>query len=363
MAEGAIEPLEHLIAMPLDVDLICSVDLLGRSFPIEVAGLAGRVVLPRMSAAVSSDGTLLVDPPVGFDRIRHTMLSDGGWGAFTAGTGPDAQVAIAALGFEFILDPSGLQIAPEEFPSSHLRGTGPLIGQTRDWLRRLMRWSQVLTNQPTDLNDPSPLLVSRRSDGALHWMRHRGYESLTTTSATSQVVGMAPPQDPRDALCERLIDEPTLHRLLELANDPDAQAPTAVMFLAEARLAGLRQRHRLAMIAVATGLESLIGEVTGVGTSTSYTLGRLIGDSRVTSKIQLPSDTKSAVVQPRADAVHRGTDPSRATLLRAVEILDGLVRTYHPEFAYDPALRRAHRPANLGTVTLVAPSKASAPPQ
>lgn len=354
MAEGATEPLEHPIAVPLDVGLICRADLLGQSFAVEVAGVGGRLVLPRLSETARSNGTPLVDPPAGFERIQHTMLPDGGWGAFTAGTVPDGQVGIGALGFEFALDPAVMQVAPEEFPSSYLRGTDPLINQTRDWLRRLMRWSQVLTNQPTDLSDPSPLLVSRHSDTALHWMRHRGYESLTTVSATVDVVGMVPPHQPPDALCERLVDEPTFARLVAVANDPNAQAPSSVIFLAEARLAGLRHRHRLALIAAATGLEGLIGEVTGIGTSPSDTLGKLIVDPRVTSRMQLPGDTYSSVVKPRNEAVHRGTDPPRAELLRAVDILDGLARTYHPDFACDPGLRRAHRPASAGTITLVA---------
>jgi hypothetical protein len=144
-------------------------------------------------------------------------------------------------------------------------------------------------------------------------------------------------------LSERLIDASTMARLVNLANKPAETPPAVVSFLGAARLAAQRGKYRQAVADLGTGLEALLTNMLSLSASHRFTLAPLIKRAAAEG-ISLPEDINSALVQPRNRAVHQGVEPDRLLMMRAITIVDNLVRTYYPEFSCPEDLELGHRP-------------------
>jgi hypothetical protein len=147
-------------------------------------------------------------------------------------------------------------------------------------------------------------------------------------------------------LSERLVNAGMMAKLVHLANDHSNNAPATVVFLGAARLAAQRGRFRLAMSELGTGLEALLTQLLSLPTDHKQTLSPLI-DSAAAAHISLPTDIKQALVQPRNRAVHKGIEPDASSVIRAIQIVDDLVRTYLPDFSCPQDLERGHRPSRV----------------
>lgn len=133
-----------------------------------------------------------------------------------------------------------------------------------------------------------------------------------------------------------------MDRIVTLTNDATS-AHSAVVLTTSARRAAQRGRYRLALMELGTALEALLSELLQLPPAHKVTLGPLTTRARAAG-VSLPSDVITRFVEPRNDAVHRGVEPSRASVIDALALLDSLIEQHLPDQASDPSLERAHRP-------------------
>jgi hypothetical protein len=324
------------IVRPLDVPLIIHSSVGGATAEVVLSKVTGTLHVPLVLHG-DDQGRLTVDAPEGFTKaspvLPNSML---GWGGYSA---PN-QASLNGLGFQF---QANIDTAGRDFESLSVSGLDEIHQELSSWIRRFCRWTQLILNQPLDLSDPAPGVISLPSSAALSWGELDGAESLMSSSpppfAISVEFGTTP-------VSERLMEHVDFGAITELTNDPARIAPVEVQFLGTSRLAVQRGRLRQCLIEVGIGLEALLTRILGLNTGHKKTLGNLVDDA-ANAGLSLPGDIKANLVTPRNDSVHRGADPSRQVALRAVEILDSLIRIYTPGFSFDITRVRAHRPHRL----------------
>lgn len=305
---------------------------------VEVVLATGKGILHLPSIRDGDDESQLrVDAPQGFTKASAVLpTSMLGWGGYNA---PN-QVAVNGLCFEFR---ANLDTGGRALESVSLSGLNELHQELSSWIGRFCSWTQLILNQPLDLSDPAPGVIHPPGSAALTWGEMDGIESRMSSSPPPLAIMV---EMGTTSISERLMEGSDLVGITALANDREAIAPGEVQFLGASRLAAQRGRMRQCLVEAGTGLEALLTRLLGLDQGHRRTLGTLVEDAIVTG-LSLPDDIKDKLVLPRNDAVHRGVEPSRQVALRAVEILDGLIRTHTPGFSFDISRERAHRPHRL----------------
>lgn len=324
------------IVRPLDVSLVIHRSVGGATAEVVLPTGRGTLHLPSVQDG-DDENHLRVDAPQGFTKasavLPGSML---GWGGYNA---PN-QVSVNGLGFQFI---ANIDTGGSALGSVSLSGLNELHQELSSWIRRFCSWTQLILNQPLDLTDPAPGVIHPPSSAALTWGELDGIESLMSSSPPPFAINV---EIETTSVSERLMEKSDLAGITALANDPETIAPVEVQFLGASRLAAQRGRLRQCLVEVGIGLEALLTRLLRLDKGHGKTLGKLVGDA-TDAGLSLPDDIKVNLVSPRNDAVHRGADPSRQVALRAVEILDGLIRTHTPGFSFDISRERAHRPHRL----------------
>jgi hypothetical protein len=107
-----------------------------------------------------------------------------------------------------------------------------------------------------------------------------------------------------------------------------------------------------------TALESILTEALQISTSNDLTLGPLVERAQ-NAGLPIPGDVVPRFVEPRNDAVHRAIVPHVDTVDYGLNVLDGLVRWYHPDWSCDEQLAFANRPTRQSLVMVAPPNQAN----
>lgn len=344
------------VAIPLQAPLLVNYQCPGAKFPVKASFGPAEVVFPKLCEA-QGDVPRHVGPPDGFDRVDPERLPDlRGWGDFW-GSGETLTAEIEAVGFTLIAAGSAVQIEIEkgELGNGYAYIDG-VEDELLEWIRRFGKWVQMIVNQPLDLNDPVPGLISDPSLRLFSWAETESERSwLNSRTKVSGIMW----EGSGSVVSERKVDVQTLSTLVTLTNDSQCSPPAAVTLLAAARLAVRRRKLRQAIADLGTAMESILTQLLSLPIDHTITLGLLV-KTALTDGVQLPSDINDNLVYPRNAAVHRSVEPDRRCVMRAIEIVDGLVNRHHAKFAYRfdlPPAQRPHR-QNL-VITIPPPQQAS----
>ena len=336
--------------VPLQVPLIASYECTGRVFAIETKFGSARIAFPEVRESEAREHRY-IGSPSGFDRVGVDRLPGSrGWGDFW-GSGKTSTVAFEAVGFS-MATPNSSQIEIDE----GCLGEGYVYIDTvneefLEWIRRFCQWAQIILNQPLDLSDPVPGVLSDPNLLVFSWAEageERSWLNSYSTMKGITWVGSGNVASERKASVNAISD------IVTLASDRDLVPPTAVALLAGARLAVQRNRFRNAMADLGTAVESVLTDILALPLDHKKTLGQLL---KAASKVfQLPFDVKQNLLEPRNAAVHQSVEPNRTTVLRAIEIVDSLVRTRYTRYAYRYDLLAAQRPHRQDLIMFRPPS-------
>ncbi|MCT9931812.1 DUF4145 domain-containing protein [Planotetraspora sp. A-T 1434] len=336
------KPTTFRFILPLEVAAIISSQLLGTTTNIILKNLNGTLSLPIKRRNPDQGGGPTLAPPLGFERASNCMPNRKSWGDWTtySPTNPENfQVSIEALAFTITTDDWTGEMR-SDFSDHIASAPDELKSELQDWVKRFCSWTQLIVNQPLDLTDPIPGVIARPSEQMLSWAELEGSRSKIDSSAGPLSIEVAERANP---LSERLIEEGEFARIVELTNNPTITAPMAVTLHGAAQLAAQRRKWRQAISEIGTAVEAIYTELLGLPTNHKKTLGALLKTAEDAS-ISIPTGTKEKILNPRNSAVHQGIPPSQNTVLDAIEILAGLIRTHHPGWIGGESLAAVHRP-------------------
>ena len=327
------------VAAPLDVALLIGGDAVGRAADVQFASSAARMLLPVERSL--SDGRRVLDAPPGFERLsgaNESLLREG-WGR-SIGGGPSGAwtAAVDALAFEIDLPARDLEVDTHSLRESTL-SSRMLKAELADWMDRFLRWCALFFNQPLDRMRPAPAILNPPHNDLLCWAEVGEVRSKIGPLDNTIVVHVAQ----ESVASERAADVATLDRVIALTNDQASSAPLAIALTADARLEYQRGDMRRAITELGTATEAVLFDHLGYPPRKTITLGRLAKNA-IKQGVPLPADTKDALVRPRNDAVHRGRAPTQPEVLRAIEIVQGLLQLQYPTYLPDPSLKRVRRP-------------------
>lgn len=309
-------------------ELVVTPDCLDTEFPVEIAGVTGRLRTPRFGARVP-DGERLgpnQDPwrpplegwncPPRFGSWAGEIDDDGSWGTSVLGATSTYGGVTACL----------LELDTTEDLSQPNSGAASLHLAADDWIDLLRLWAGAAYKQYTS---PLPRLDGGRNPGdSLHlWVEVGDEIRLTPRPPTELVIGQA----------MHVLDLDDFRALLDHASD-GVPPPPEWSLLADARNHLARREHRTAVVDAATAAEialsdHLVKALSVVNADLARrvvdhaTLGRLVEYAGVQSA---PVPVTHGLVRVRNGVVHRGETPTSEAAATAVAIAEALVEHLAP---------------------------------
>lgn len=339
--EDGIEVLSVHV-QPLDLPMLVESELLGSVSKARFAEHAADLHLPLRSA----EGGLSAPPPVG-DRDVSSILADERWGSvYDQRKRTQAELNGLAFTETFRCSPF-----PADFGPGNTIGAPELddlsVG-TKRWFERWLWWCGALTSQAIHLFNPGTATPSPRSSNPGRWVLFDGARYvLQCTPIHIDLVNNA--WMDLGIHSERPVNAAVLAYAVDRANAGD-DVPLALELRSNAHIACRMAMGRMATVEVGTAAESWLASVLQLPPDHGRTLGGLVTDAEEAG-LPIPPDSRSGLVAPRNDAIHRGGSPDQKTTLRALEIAENIWRlsdaTTHDMVAQ---LRRTSRPKRLDLV-------------
>ena len=328
-------PLDLRLVNALDVPLLVEPTRYDRSWEIAIPSV-GEATLHLPSFVTGERPS--VTPPSGFERVSPDWIGSEGWGRFVH---PERVAQIGALGFRVSVDAGDIESEIPEFAEGFPRGE--LVDEMKtgcvSWRDRFCRFGQLLLNQPLDLTDPGPGIISRPGERVLMWAAFGNIQSRVDTLAGRMTARV----DSGSVVSELVASSQELDRMVALADDPHKEVPIAVVLLSDAILAIKRHKLRQAIIDLGGAVEAILANDLSLPANHKLTLRPLTAKAR-RSGLPLPADLEVAIVDPRNDAIHRSIVPTWAVAVRAVEIVEELLARAAPEFSRNRQLDWTFRP-------------------
>lgn len=316
MKAGAEGLPRHIQVQPLDLPLLITEDLVGIRQTIQVNGETFLMEMP--GRAGSGAKYALTGPEVVGDRDATGVLRDSSWGhGYQQGSVSQAEVHAVVISFE--LDraslPAGLDVA-----SSRLAGPDldRLVAAATAWTQRWIDWLTALSSQSLHLDNPGSTTLSRHSANPLTWTVVDGTATPGQTSGQLIVVNV---MRGSEVDCERAVDAGLFTYACARA-DAEEDVPLALDLRSNSHIASRRGERRLAIVESGTAAEAWLTKLLRLPPNHGQTLGGLVTSASTGGS--LLADTKTAFVDLRNDAVHRGVVPDSVTTRRALEIADDL---------------------------------------
>jgi hypothetical protein len=328
-------PLDLRLVIALDVPLLVEPIRFDPGWDITIPSV-GEATL-HMPSFAAGDGPS-VTPPSGFERVSPDWIGSEGWGRFVH---PERVAQIGALGFCVSIDAGDIESEIPGFTEGFLRGE--LVDEIKTgcvtWRDRFCRFGQLLLNQPLDITDPGPGIISRPGERVLMWADFGDIQSRVDTLAGRMTAWY----DSGSAVSELVASPGELDRMVALTDDPHKEVPIAVALLSDAILAIKRHKLRQAIIDLGGAVEAILTNDLSLPASHKLTLRPLTENAR-RSGLPLPTDLEVAIVDPRNDAIHRSIVPTWVVAVRAVEIVEELLARAAPEFSRNRQLQWTFRP-------------------
>jgi hypothetical protein len=302
-----------------DAPLYVASDVLGTSIDVEIAGLAGKIWMPKFGPLLGNGIFHQVIPP---DRFHDGILSrlsgpdDIDWGRQYSHPGGETLVSSFLLEFDLTGEEDEVR---EEI--SRIEGRlDAWFGVVRDWLETLTH-QDLATEHPLDLGQSSP---------RYRWSWHDGSHRISTMGArghmTIRVLDGTPPIDSR--IWIRAIHHANIHQ----------RPPSPCLVLRDARAMRMRESHSYSVALSAMAAEAALSdevrkELSAVGIPTgdidkvlNRTFGYLVKYCMDhLPQISLPSDTRLKLVDVRNRVIHHGYQASQQESLDAHNIAEKIV--------------------------------------
>jgi hypothetical protein len=211
-----------------------------------------------------------------------------------------------------------------------------LLEDVLEWYDSLIHWIWVVTAQSLDPTNPDPKVVNRRSRNIVLAARVGDVMSFPTSGEASMTIVL----DLGSPKSERLVNR----RVLDYIVPRVGNRTPALMWelLASARMAARRGDVWRALIDAGTAAEAALSVLAPPKPGARSTLGGQVNDA-LKKGIVLPSDTKTALVDLRNDAIHRRQwSPGGAD--RALEIAEDIVALADPAMPRASSLPHTFRP-------------------
>lgn len=132
------------------------------------------------------------------------------------------------------------------------------------------------------------------------------------------------------------------------------EVPMVLELLASARMAARRGDCRRALIDAGTAVEGALTQLLELPSDHRKTLGCLVDDAE-NKGFTMPADTKTALVHPRNDAVHRGLSPSGKAPLRSLAVAEEIISLVESNLIPFDSLQAVHRPQRRNIVLITSP--------
>ncbi|NUO63787.1 MAG: hypothetical protein HOQ34_09465 [Gemmatimonadaceae bacterium] len=337
--------LSVVYAIPLDYELYVEADVLGYQRDVVVGGQAARLEFPRPLPPDAK--SLALTPPTSAARWMAHHLGETGLG-IGWGIKPErvtyAEIGAILLAFPLIFEGKDLRLENVQAGGTMVQ---ELLEGVTEWFDSLIRWVWVASAQALDPMNPDPKVLHRRSHDVLVALRSEEVDSLPSTPSPSLSVRL----DIDSPTSERLLNRDLLDRMVAKAGTD--LPPIMWELLASARMAGRRGDARRALIDAGTAAEAALSILLGLQPGHQLTLGALVVEA--TKKgVVIPPDSKTALVQPRNDAIHRGRWPTSA-VDRALEIAEEFVSQADNTFVPSTSLRSVNRPQRSDIRFILAP--------
>ncbi|HKR10927.1 MAG TPA: hypothetical protein VJT15_02625 [Pyrinomonadaceae bacterium] len=325
-------------AIPFDHTLFIEEELLGAVRSIGLQG--GRLELP-------CDGGLgrrkALRPPVSAPDTLTRCLPNGSWGR-RAEADPKISVQAALVVLSTIckldFDLAGNQIGGESVNKA--------AGTVSSWFASFSHWLWVLTSQNLDPMNPDPKVLHRRSGNTVITASADGKTSLPVSGPSVASISLTI-DGPR---AERLVNQ----AVLDVAVQNAGIAPSMTLeLLASARMAARRGDNRRSLIDAGTAVEAALSHALGLGNMHLFTLGSLITQAE-NQGLTVPADTRTSLVHPRNDAVHRGLLSASINIDRALEVAELIASLADPYLVPIASLTPVNRPQWNEIVFIKGPS-------
>lgn len=318
-----------LLAMSFDYPVFVEQDILGAQSSIAIGPDQARLEFPRPR---ESSGSLALAPPLSAGTGFGSGLQNG-WGI------EHDRTLVIEIYAVLVAVPTTATIS---FPLSSNQIGGKdvqrILEQVSEWFDAFCHWLWVVSAQPLDPSSPDPKVLHRESNVIYFAASRANTFSLPASGSAPLVVRL----DQDSAVSERLINQCVLDRALK--DGVFSPPPFSWELLSSARLAGRRGDKRRALADAGTAAEAALNDLLSLPPTHKMTLGELVTEAQKRN-VPLPSDTMSALVRYRNDAVHRGTSCSFDQLCRAIEIAEELLALQQqPRFIRASTLRAVNRP-------------------
>ena len=328
-----------LFLLPFDNPVFVLNDVLGASEVITLPSCNASIELPRQCHTPAELRALLapISAPSGF-----APKTDEGWGIALEPQGySEVNAIIATVNVSSHLD---FDLSTNQIGGGGVRG---LVDELNGWFQSFSNWLWILTAQPLDPINPDPKVLHRKSSNLIF----AGKTSTEVSRLSSGYPTMTITMDTRDTTSERCVDKNVLFVARTKAGS--SSPPMMWELLASARMAGRRGDSRRALIDAGTAAEAALVSILNLTPNHGKTLGNLV-TTALQNNIVLPSDIKTALVQPRNDAVHQGVVPG--TLVnRALEIVENIVASADKTFVPASSLQKVHRAQRMDLLIFAPP--------
>jgi hypothetical protein len=310
-------------AIPFDHNLFVERDVLGLKMDIEVAGVTAQLEFPSVQS-----GQRTLAAPASTARSVDQHLPDEGWGINND--------------FDYIELTSALISVPARTPldfdlkADQVSGYQGLVENVSDWWELFCRWLWSITAQSLNPVDPDPKVIHRRSKNVV---------TMVGSGENSSIPAMASPTitvviSTSGVSAERAINTRVLQRAV---NHVGSEVPLYLELFASARMAARRGDSRRSIIDAGSACETVLSSLLSLPAGHRLTLGGLVSEA-VAQGHALPLDTRTALVDLRNEAVHRGIVPRNANVNRALEIAEEMIAAWDPQHIETSSLTSINRP-------------------
>ena len=309
---------------------------LGKTLAMEVGGVSGKVLLPRLvwsgdeprveAPAIDSASLEAVEPQIAMSGQLGIPPSDF-WGRVTAWHPQKRtvqEVRFRAVGLQFSVPEAQVTIRdrPPDARGPRAKVPQAILQNVDGWFDRLRTWVEVAVDQDADPSSPVQAV----------WRPGRGLSLFRVQpGVASRLANMAP-----GTVVRHDFESINLPRLRKAAAQTNAGAmpSDSHLLLRDARGAFRRGKLRIAVIDAGSAVELALAvfnrRVTRVRTPAKPTLGWYVGQPTIQNAALLQPTLTTELVDVRNSAIHRNLRPSRGEGLRALELAKDVLDNVEP---------------------------------
>ena len=310
-------------AIPFDHNIFVEREVLGLKMDIEIAGVSATLEFPS-----EQSGQCALAAPASTVRSIDKHLPDEAWGFNSDIEYIEVTSALISLPAQIHLD--------FNLNEDQVSGYQELVQNVSDWWEAFCRWLWCITAQSLNPLYPDPKVISRRSKKIITFVGSSEHSSIPAIASPiiNVVISGA------DVSAERLINTKVLKQAIHHIK---LEVPLYLELFASARMAARRGDSRRSIIDAGSAYETILSSLLKLPVGHKLTLGVLVTEASKQGHT-LPSDTKSAFVDLRNDAVHRAIIPRYDQIIRALEISEDLITSWDPQHIQLSSLKAFNRP-------------------